>query len=124
VVQGCRIRKVTFQPTFHKHTGIPTNGIELVTEGRFWDPATFRPYRLVAALLKAIHSRYPELPLWTNPPYEYEYDRRPFDVITGGYRLRRWIEDPCSRWEDLDAEMQHDENHWKELSPRSWVYPR
>ena len=122
VLHGCHIRNVTFQPTFHKHAGIPTNGIELVTEGRFWDPDKFRPYRLIAALLKGIHFLYPDLPLWTDPPYEYEYDRIPIDVITGGYRFRRWVEDSHAHWEDLEVSMQQDEKQWRELSQQSWLY--
>ncbi len=122
MLRGCRVRELTFQPTFHKHAGIPTAGIELVTEGHFWHPDQFRPYRLIAALLKAIHVLHPDIPLWTDPPYEYEYDRKPIDVITGGYRFRRWIEDANAEWEDLEVPLRVDEEQWREISCRSWLY--
>jgi uncharacterized protein YbbC (DUF1343 family) len=112
---GCRIRPVTFEPTFHKHAGVPTQGIEIIAEGPFYDPARFRPYRLIAALLKAIRRRHPELPLWTDPPYEYEFDKIPIDVITGGTRFREWVEDPQAQWGDLEAMLQSDEAGWREM---------
>ena len=122
VTAGCRIRSVTFQPTFHKHTGRPTAGWDIVAEGRFWDPVRFRPYRLVAAVFKAIRSLHPELPLWTDPPYEYEYERIPIDVISGGTRLREWVEDPHASWRELAGPMAAEEAHWYTVSRRWWLY--
>lgn len=122
VFDGCRVRHVTFQPTFHKHAGIPVPGIELVTEGKFWNPEEFKPYRLVASILKTIRSLYPDLPLWTTPPYEYEYERVPIDVITGGRRFREWVEDPHTDWEPFMREITQDETQWQEYSRRWRLY--
>lgn len=122
VFDGCRVRRATFQPTFHKHAGVPVPGIELVTEGKFWNPEAFKPYRLVASVLKTIRRLYPDHPLWTTPPYEYEYDRTPIDVITGGTRFREWVEDPHADWESLLLEITQDEQQWREYSRGWWLY--
>ncbi|MFO8042958.1 MAG: DUF1343 domain-containing protein, partial [Alkalispirochaeta sp.] len=108
--------------TFHKHAGIPVPGIELVTEGKFWNPEEFKPYRLVASILKTIRRLYPDLSLWTTPPYEYEYERVPIDVITGGRRFREWVEDPHTEWEPFMHEITQDETQWQEYSRRWWLY--
>lgn len=122
ILGGCTLRPVTFQPTFHKHHGVPTPGFELVTEGSFWDPARFKPYRLVAAFLKAIREVHPTTVLWTDPPYEYEYERTPIDVITGGTRLRDWVDDASARWADLESMLKHDEDEWRAEIERWWIY--
>lgn len=119
---GCKVREITFQPTFHKHAGIPTGGIEIVTEGKFYDPELFRPYRLVTTILKAIRTRHPDITLWTEPPYEYEFERTPIDVITGGTRYRKWIEDDSADWNSIDEVMTKEENEWRRESRRWWIY--
>ena len=119
---GCRVRQVTFQPTFHKHAGIPTPGVEIIAEGRFYEPARFRPYRLVAALLKAIRLEHPGLKLWTDPPYEYEYEKTPIDVITGGTRFREWVETREATWREMERMLQADEAAWRQESASWWMY--
>ena len=43
-------------------------------------------------MVKAIVDLYGEEFKWKNPPYEYVYDRNPFDVISGTDRIRKAIE--------------------------------
>ncbi len=121
-LSGCRVRRLTFQPTFHKHARVPTGGIELVTEGRFWEPEYFRPYRLVAAVLKAIRTLHPDIALWSSPPYEYEFERVPVDVITGGTRFREWVEGTTTIWADLCEALNAEEAAWRVESRRWWLY--
>lgn len=119
---GCYPRRLTFQPTFHKHAGVPVPGLDLITEGRFWNPHQFRPYRLVAAILRAIRELHPAVELWTRPPYEYEFDRTPIDVITGGTRFRQWVEDPQRPWSEIATAIATDERRWYEESRPWWLY--
>lgn len=112
VIHGCFLRPVTFEPTFHKHAGIPTRGFEIITEGDFYDPALFKPYLLIASVLKAIHTIHPDLTLWTDPPYEYEFEKTPVDVITGGTSFRQWVESGSSTVEDLAQKIEHDKELW------------
>lgn len=121
-VDGCRVRRVSFLPTFQKHAGIFTPGIEIIAEKPFYDASRFHPFRFVAALLKAIRQVHPGLTLWTEPPYEYEYDRIPIDVITGGDRFRKWVDDPAARWTDLENEVRDDLRSWGDESARFRLY--
>lgn len=121
-LRGCLVRKLVFQPTFHKHAGIPTPGFEIITEGNFYDPSLFKPYLLISAILKAIHQLQPELELWTSPPYEYEYEKIPVDVITGGTMFRKWVESDTSTISEMAEWIDRDINKWKEEVRDFYLY--
>lgn len=135
VTEGCRLRRVTFEPTFHKHAGIPTGGYDIVCEYPFYDPDRFRPWRLMVSVLRAVRECHPQLSLWTDPPYEYEYDRAPIDVICGGPRVRQWVDMPVSdtrdveqsavaglSWREFDRLVSNEEQEWTQESRRFYLY--
>jgi uncharacterized protein YbbC (DUF1343 family) len=110
-LRGCTLRECWFEPTFHKHAGRLCSGIQIHVDGPDYDHAAFRPWRLVAALLKARRNLAPDGVLWRGFAYEYE-SRLAFDVINGGPALRQWIEDPQAAAADLDALAGADERRW------------
>ncbi|MEP7221105.1 MAG: DUF1343 domain-containing protein [Novosphingobium sp.] len=111
---GCALRECWFEPTFHKHAKTLCAGLMIHAEGRFYDHAAFRPWRLQALAFKAIRQLYPDYPLWRNFPYEYEFNRLAIDVINGGPALREWVDDAASQPGDLDALAGADEAAWRE----------
>ncbi|MEW6584876.1 MAG: DUF1343 domain-containing protein, partial [Nitrospirota bacterium] len=66
----------------------------------------FRPFKTGVAILKAIHDLYPEEFKWNQPPYEYETEKMPIDILAGTDRLRIDIE----RGQDLNRM----EEWWRE----------
>ena len=56
------------------------------------DAETFRPYRTSLALLQAMVTLYPDQFAYKNPPYEYEFERLPMDLILGDQAIRLAIE--------------------------------
>ena len=56
------------------------------------DSATFFPYRTSLALLQAVMQVHPENFAYKQPPYEYEYERLPMDLILGSRELREALE--------------------------------
>ena len=115
---GCALREVHFEPTFHKHSGSLCAGLQIHAEGKFYDHATFRPWRLQAAAFKAIRMLRPDYDLWRDFPYEYVFDRLAIDVINGGPALRSWVDDPLASAGDLDALAGADEATWRdEIAP-------
>ena len=56
------------------------------------DPHTYRPYFATIALLKAIMETHDRQFEWKAPPYEYEFEKMPIDMILGDSTLRREIE--------------------------------
>ena len=47
-------------------------------------------------MLKVIHDLYPDQFDWKQPPYEYEYEKMPIDILAGTDRLRLDIENGVS----------------------------
>lgn len=121
-LEGCKLRPCWFEPTFHKHSGQLCRGMHIHTEPPVYEPARFRPWRLVALFLKATRDTHPDWPLWRRFPYEYEYDRLPIDVINGGDDLRLWVDDPEATPSDLDSLARADELRWLEKRKEFLLY--
>ena len=111
-LDGCTLRDISFEPTFHKHSGKLCHGVHVHAEGRGYDHEAFKPWRLQALAFKAIRALQPDYPLWRDFPYEYAFGKLPIDVINGGPALREWVDDAGARPGDLDALAQVDENGW------------
>ncbi|MGN6155079.1 MAG: exo-beta-N-acetylmuramidase NamZ family protein [Sphingomicrobium sp.] len=112
-LNGCKLREIHFEPTFHKHVGQLCNGIMIHAEGKFYDHEAFRPWRLQALAFKAIRTLHPDYDLWRDFPYEYAFGKLPIDVINGSPLLREWV-DGGSTAEDLDTLTIPDERDWEE----------
>jgi uncharacterized protein YbbC (DUF1343 family) len=121
-LEGCRLRRCTFEPTFHKHAGETCEGVQLHTDFEDYDHHAFRPYRLVALLLKAIRQQRAHEPLWRDFVYEYESDRLAIDLITGGTFMREWVDDPESTPEDLEGRLAPDEVAWMQSQSPKLLY--
>jgi len=113
-LEGCKLREIWFEPTFHKHVGKLCNGVHIHAEGRFYDHTYFKPWRLQALAFKVIRNLNPDYELWRDFPYEYEFDKLAIDVINGSPLLRDWVDDPSATPDDLDAITLPDERAWDE----------
>ncbi|NWG30252.1 MAG: DUF1343 domain-containing protein [Rhodocyclaceae bacterium] len=120
---GCKLRPCWFEPTFHKHAGSLCQGIQIhVDDPAHYDPAAFRPWRLMALAFKALRRLAPDYPLWRDFPYEYERERLAIDVINGSPLLREWVDDPAATPADLDALARADEEAWRESRAACRLY--
>ncbi len=115
-LEGCALREIWFEPTFHKHAGKLCHGVHIHPEGSFYDHAAFRPWRLQALAFKAIRLLYPDYQLWRGEDFQYEYTQGALaiDVINGGPDLRLWVDDREATPSDLDAMTHGDEEAWRE----------
>lgn len=100
---GVILREAHFEPTFHKWAGELCQGFQLHVTGR----ESFKPYYTTLALLAAIRELYPEQFAWRQPPYEYETERLPIDLLTGDAAIRLGLDQGQSAAE-LEAEWQAD----------------
>lgn len=121
-LQGVLLRECFFEPTFHKHVGKICHGIQLHTDWPGYKPDKFKPYRVIALMLKCIREMAPEYQIYRQFAYEYAENRLPFDVINGGPRLREWIEDPKQKVADLEADLKKDELAWKKEVKNYYLY--
>ncbi|HOX25401.1 MAG TPA: DUF1343 domain-containing protein [Candidatus Krumholzibacteria bacterium] len=85
---GAVLRPLHFLPTFQKHAGRLCGGVQVhVTERN-----RFRPVLAYLALLVEIRRLWPADFAWKEPPYEYEREKLPIDILAGGPALREAVE--------------------------------
>jgi uncharacterized protein YbbC (DUF1343 family) len=89
---GAFFRPAVFEPTFHKHARESCGGCQIHVRDR----RTFRPVETAVALLESFRAADPDRFGWRPPPYEYEHDRLPIDVLAGSPQLREQIESGLS----------------------------
>jgi uncharacterized protein YbbC (DUF1343 family) len=81
---GVHFRPVYFEPAFQKHARLTCGGCQLhVTDRR-----AFEPVRTALELLHEFRQQNPRQFAWREPPYEYEQDKQPIDMLYGSDRLR------------------------------------
>ena len=85
---GVKFRPNGFMPAFQKHAGAACGGVQIHVLER----EQFRPVLTGVAVVKTCFDLYGEEFRWKEPPYEYVYDKNPFDVISGTGALREAIE--------------------------------
>ncbi len=85
---GVFFRPVLFEPTFHKHAREGCGGCQI----HVLDRLAFRPVEAAVALIESFRANGRDAFTWRDPPYEYEYERTPFDVLAGAPTLREQIE--------------------------------
>jgi uncharacterized protein YbbC (DUF1343 family) len=121
-LRGCRLRECWFEPTFHKHAGELCAGLQIHADDEAYDHQAFRPWRLMAAALKALRRLRPGEALWRDFPYEYEHERLAIDLINGGERLREWVDDARAGAAELEAIAAPQEQAWREAREAVLLY--
>ena len=85
---GAYFRPAVFEPTFQKHAKEPCGGCQI----HVLDRTAFAPVRtaveLIAEFNRQDHGRF----AWRDPPYEYEREKPPIDILYGSAKLRMAIE--------------------------------
>jgi uncharacterized protein YbbC (DUF1343 family) len=92
---GVYFRSCVFMPTYQKHAGQACGGVQI----HVMDREAFEPVIAGIAIVKTTFDMYGDQFRWKDPPYEYEYDRNPFDLISGTSKIRKAIE----RGDSLEA---------------------
>jgi uncharacterized protein YbbC (DUF1343 family) len=85
---GCQLQEFSFRPTFGKWDGKLCNGFLL----HVLDISLYQPYFVSLALLSSIILTHRKHFGWSSAPYEYEFGKKPIDVILGDVVLRQKLE--------------------------------
>ncbi len=85
---GIICRPAVFEPTFQKHAKQSCGGCQV----HVIDRAAFRPVLTGVALIDMFRRFNTDKFAWRQPPYEYEHEKMPFDILAGSDRLRKQIE--------------------------------
>jgi uncharacterized protein YbbC (DUF1343 family) len=85
---GVHFRPVVFEPTFQKHARQTCGGCQI----HVLDRRRFEPVRTAVELIDECRRQAPQSFRWREPPYEYEHDKQPIDILAGSDSLRRAVE--------------------------------
>jgi len=113
---GCIFRIHDFIPTFNKYAGTYCHGVQI----HVTDANVFRPVMTAMHLIDAIMKTSPVNSLVFNtPPYEYEYNLMPFDILSGDSGMREVLlkggslSQEVSRW---DYEIEEFRNEFSKIA--------
>ncbi|MEO9966075.1 MAG: DUF1343 domain-containing protein [Reichenbachiella sp.] len=101
-LDGFVLRPTSFIPTFQKHQGILCHGYQI----HITDKSRFRPWLVGQLLNREFYHHLGEQFAWKQPPYEYEEEILPIDILNGTDRIRKWVEVNGSIEELREIEME------------------
>ncbi len=101
-IKGAFLRPINFEPTSGKWQQQVCRGFHIHITSK----EIFKPYLASLYLMQLILKFHPDTFEFKLPPYEYEYERQPIDLILGSRDIREKI----TRMEDISAL----ETHWQE----------
>lgn len=109
-IEGCFFRVHSFIPSFHKYSGQYCNGLQI----HVTDTGKYRPVGTALEIFDAIIELWPGELTFKNPPYEYENNLIPFDILSGDERMRSTliargsIKSEKQRWEDEISDFKNE----------------
>jgi uncharacterized protein YbbC (DUF1343 family) len=114
---GVYFRATVFEPTFQKHARVACGGCQI----HVLDRSSFRPVLAGMAVIDELRAADPASFAWKPPPYEYEHDRDPIQLIAGAPSFRAAI-DRGERAEQIAARWQESVATFRELRRRFLIY--
>ena len=116
-IPGVVLRPAVFEPTSNKWQQTACSGFQL----HVTDPRQYRPYATSLHLLQASVKHHRKEFEWKSPPYEYEFERMPIDLIIGDRTIRRRIEnlEPLA---EIEASWEEGLEEYKEISKEFRLY--
>jgi uncharacterized protein YbbC (DUF1343 family) len=114
---GVHFRPAVFEPTFQKHAKQACGGCQIHVTSR----DTFRPVLVGVALAGAFRRADPGRFAWRQPPYEYEHDKMPIDILAGSAVLREQIDAGVDA-RAIAAGWQEDEGAFRKLREPFLLY--
>jgi len=116
-LSGVHFRPATFEPTFQKHAKTPCGGCQI----HVTDRKAFAPVAVGAALLREFHGSAPKQFAWRQPPYEYEHDKLPIEILAGSSALREQV-DAQAPLSEIVASWKDGEDGFRELREKYLLY--
>ncbi len=104
---GIAVRPFYFRPTFNKYKGKLCGGIYF----HVIDYRALKPFESALKLIHEVMALYKDQFQFLPPPYEYETEKMPFDILTGKTQIRELllqngdIEQISEIWEDELSEF-------------------
>jgi len=116
-LKGVFFRPLYFTPTFNKFSGQLCGGVQI----HVIDREKFKAFKTAVAILLTIKEIYPQINIWREPPYEYEFEKLPFDILSGSDRLRKDIEEGKSL-KDMEYWWNDELESFRKIREKYLVY--
>ena len=117
-LQGAVFRPIAFEPAFDKYRGKTCFGFQI----HVTDRKRFKPYRMGLSLLQAFCTLHPDRFRWLDPPYEYEWEKRPIDILIGDASVRSRVESG-DNLENIESDWQESLDTYREKHAACLLYP-
>ena len=114
---GLFLRPVAFQPTSGKWMDRVCYGVHL----HVLDRERYTPYLVSLKTVQILIRHHPEAFKFKQPPYEYDYERQPMDLILGSKTLRKAVEQGADL-DEISRSWQKDLDTFKQESKRFYLY--
>jgi uncharacterized protein YbbC (DUF1343 family) len=114
---GSYFRPAVFEPTFQKHAQRPCGGCQI----HVTDRNRFRPVLTGVALIQTFRRLGPSSFAWSPPPYEYEHEKLPIDILAGSDRLRQQVESNVAL-DEIAASWREDEQAFEQVRRKYLLY--
>ena len=114
---GVHFRPAGFEPTFQKHAKRPCGGCQIHVADR----AAFKPVKTGVALIDMFRRHDRARFAWRQPPYEYEHEKMPIDILAGSDVFRQQIETGTAV-EEIVASWKEDEAEFRRLRQPYLLY--
>jgi uncharacterized protein YbbC (DUF1343 family) len=114
---GVYFRPIFFQPTYQKCKDTVCGGVQI----HVLNIKQFQPFLAGVRLLNKIAELFPKGFKWKNPPYEYEHERMPIDLIAGTSALRNAI-DSKSGLKSFEDKASKELSEFKKLRKKYLLY--
>lgn len=116
-LKGVIFSPINFLPTFQKHQNDSCGGVFLhITERE-----VFEPVITGIGIVKTIFDLYGTEFKWKNTPYEYVFDKNPFDIISGTEKTRNQIESSVELFA-IQNSWKNDEQEFYSLREKYLLY--
>jgi len=117
-ISGAILRPAAFEPTSNKWQGRCCRGFQI----HLTDPQRYAPYTATLRLLQAVIRHHPQKFSWRPPPYEYEYEKLPIDLLIGDASIRQRLEnlDPVV---SIEASWRAAVQEYEQMRREYQLYP-
>ena len=116
-LRGIVLRSTGFEPTANKFQGTLCHGFQVHVS----DPALYKPYAASLLLMQAVIGCHTKAFQWKTPPYEYEFEKTPIDLIIGDRDIRCRVEH-LEPLENIIASWEDKTNDFKHISRTYYLY--
>ncbi len=107
-----------FQPTYQKGKDQVCGGVQV----HVTDRNKYNSFLAGIRLLGAIFEDYPKQFAWKQPPYEYENEKMPIDLIAGTAGLREALLN-AGKLKNFEERAAHELNLFRKIRKQYLLYP-